>query len=102
MPISDSSSKASTPSSAGAELANTLSTTASKIANSNPNRKGLTIYNSLSVIVYIDITNAVASSNFMMKLQPDAFYEMPFPLYAGEFWAVTASGTGSFEVRELT
>lgn len=83
-------------------LTNELSTTASKIANTNPDRKGLTIYNSLTVTLYIDGSNEVTSSHFMFALAPKAYYEMPSPLYVGEIWGILPSGSGSAQIRELT
>lgn len=84
------------------ELSNSLSNTASLIAPANINRKGLTIYNTLSVIVFIDTSNAISTSNFMFKLNPNSFYEMPSNSYTGAFWGILATGTGSVEIRELT
>lgn len=83
------------------QLTNTLSTTASSIAG-NTNRKGLTIFNTLSVAVYVDTANTVTSSDFWFKLDAGAYYEMPEPIYTGALHMICASGTGSVEIRELS
>lgn len=90
-----------TPAANANYLANNLTTTASKIASSNPDRKGMTIYNPLAVTVFIDSTNAVSTFTYMFPLAAKAYYEMPAPIYTGDLWAVCASGSGSLSVREL-
>ncbi|HIK04597.1 MAG TPA: hypothetical protein IGS40_07780 [Trichormus sp. M33_DOE_039] len=84
------------------ELTNSLSTTASNPIAANSNRKGLTIWNTLSVDVFVDATDTVSSSNYQFKLGANSYYEMPVPIYTGALWIATASGSGSIEIRELS
>lgn len=101
MPIYNANPLSQTPASSANPLSNSLSNTASKIANANPDRKGMSIYNPLSVTVYIDGRDTVTTSSYMFPLPSKLYYEMPAPIYTGEIWAVLPSGTGSINVREL-
>jgi hypothetical protein len=85
----------------GTSLTNTLSTTASKIASSNTARKGLTIYNNLSAILYIDTLNAVTASISAVAIPPNAYYEYPYG-YTGDVWGILSTGTGSVQIREYS
>ncbi|UYD38986.1 hypothetical protein [Tolypothrix sp. PCC 7601] len=103
MPLFNPVSATSATSSSGNKLTNSLSTTASKIANSNTNRKGLTIHNPLSVTVYIDTADTVTSSACWVPITAGAYFELPTNgIYTGEIWAITASGTGSVNAREFS
>lgn len=88
--------------SSATEKTNSLSTTASNPITVNANRKGLTIFNTLSVDVFVDIADTVAANNYMFKLPAGSFYEMPEPIYTGALWLICASGTGSVEIREFS
>jgi hypothetical protein len=90
-----------TSSSAG-ELTHSLSNAASMIAPANQNRKGLTIFNTLSQTLYIDVSNAVTTTNYMVPIPPGALYELPATkIYIGALYGILASGTGSVEIREF-
>lgn len=102
MPITNPSSVINFPSaSSAAQISNSLSTTQSVLVASNSNRKGLTIFNSSSSIIFIDYANTVTTSDYAFSLVSGAFYEMPMPIYTGDLHAILASGTASIEVREF-
>lgn len=89
-------SETSTPTTVG------LTASPAKLADANPARRGLTIYNPLSSTVYVDYDNGVSDSIHAFPLPPKGYFEMPVPIYIGEVWGVLATGTGNVEVRELT
>ncbi len=65
------------------------------ILASNAARKGATVYNDSTEILYLTLDNTTASlTNFTLKMQPEAYYEVPFG-YTGELrgiWAANAAG----------
>ncbi|MBG1267742.1 hypothetical protein [Nostoc sp. WHI] len=82
------------------EITNSLSTIASIIAPANTNRQSLTIFNSLTQTVYIDVTSSVSVTNYMVPIPAGGFYELPIK-YTGAFYGIIANGTGSVEIREF-
>ncbi|AKG21269.1 hypothetical protein [Calothrix sp. 336/3] len=105
MPISNPSptfSNTETVSTQAPQISNSLSTTASVLVASNSNRKGLTFFNSSDKTIYVDFSNSVTTSDYAFKLAPDAYYEMPQPIYTGAFHAILSTGTASIEVREFS
>ncbi|MBG1268253.1 hypothetical protein [Nostoc sp. WHI] len=87
-------------SSTGSEVANSLSNVGSIIVPANTNRQSLTIFNSLTQTVYIDVTSSVSVTNYMVPIPAGGFYELPIK-YTGAFYGIIASGTGSVEIREF-
>ncbi|QKQ76455.1 hypothetical protein [Nostoc sp. TCL240-02] len=81
-------------------IANTITTTASKIVNSNNNRTGISFQNNSLVDVFVDTVNTVKTSSYAVKLAPGDYYEALAPIYTGSYYAVIASGTASIEIRE--
>lgn len=65
------------------------------ILAANAARKGATVFNDSTEILYLVVDNSVASNvNFTVKLQADGYYEVPFG-YTGEIrgiWAANAAG----------
>lgn len=91
-----------TTASTSTELSNSLSSTASNAVPVNANRRGLTIYNTLEVDVFIDKADTVDETSYWFKLPAGSYYEMPVPIYTGALWFYIETGTGSVEIRELT
>ena len=73
------------------------------ILASNVARKGATVYNDSTEILYLVVDNSTATTtNFTVKMQPEAYYEVPFS-YTGEIrgiWAANAAG--SARVTEIS
>lgn len=89
-------------SSSASEITHSLSNTAAVIVPANTNRKGLTIFNTLNQTLYIDISTAVTTTNYMLAIPAGAFYELPTnKIYTGAFHGIIVSGTGSVEIREF-
>lgn len=67
----------------------------------NANRKGATVYNDSTVVCYLKLGSAASSTSFTVKMQPEAYYEIPFS-YTGILTGIWASATGSARVTEVT
>lgn len=104
MPISNPAtfSNTETVSSQAQQVSNSLSTTSSVLVASNSNRKGLTIFNPTDKTVFIDYASSVTTDDYAFKLESNAYYEMPQPIYTGVFHAILSTGTASLEVREFS
>ncbi|WP_375470250.1 hypothetical protein [uncultured Nostoc sp.] len=83
------------------KVANNITIIAATIVNSNPNRKGLTFFNSSDKNVYIDTVSAVSTASYMVKLEPGDYYEAPSPMYTGAYYAVVSSGSTAIDIREF-
>lgn len=60
---------------------------------SNVNRLGWSVYNDSGVVVYIKLAASASATSFMIKLQPDDFYEQrELIVYDGIVTAFGASG----------
>ena len=69
---------------------------------SNADRRGASVYNDSSVILYLLLANATSSATaYTVKMQPDDYFEVPFG-YTGIIKGIWASATGSTRVTELT
>jgi hypothetical protein len=82
------------------KIANSISTTAATIINANPSRIGVTFFNSSQIDVYIDTVSSVSTTSYMVKLEPDDYYEAPAPIYTGNYYAVVEAGTTAIDIRE--
>ncbi|OYE02144.1 hypothetical protein [Nostoc sp. 'Peltigera membranacea cyanobiont' 232] len=88
-------------SSSGSKIDNTITTTASAIVNNNTSRNGISFFNNSSEVVYVDTIPSVSSSSYLVLLNPGDYYEAPKPIYTGQYWAVTSSGSASINIREF-
>jgi hypothetical protein len=73
-----------------------------KIVQSNINRKSMTILNKGNYITYIDIDNQLNSDRYLVNLNPGAYYEVPTPVYKGEYWALNERENAELEIREFS
>lgn len=103
------------PDSAGApQLVQEAKSTAAVLANvaasdssvtlqaANPARKGLTIFNDSTAILYVKCAAAAASAtSFTVKLVGGAYWELPFR-YTGEIRGIWASATGAARLTEFS
>ena len=84
----------------------TLTNVASSATNvtvlaSNTNRRGATIYNDSSSLLYMKLGTTASATSFTIKLFPYSYWEVPFN-YTGEIDGIWASATGAARVDELT
>ncbi|MEH2195678.1 MAG: hypothetical protein V7K98_23970 [Nostoc sp.] len=85
----------------GIKIANNITTTPSTIMNANINRTTAVFSNTSDKDVYIDVVSTVSPTSHLIKLEPTDYYESPAPVYTGQYWAVTASGSTAIDVREF-
>lgn len=72
------------------------------ILASNANRRGATVYNDSTAILYLNLDNSVASTtNYTAQLVAGAYYEVPFG-YTGEIRGIWASATGNARITEFS
>jgi hypothetical protein len=69
---------------------------------SNATRKGATVYNDSSVVLYLALGAAAASiTDYTVQVQSNGYYEVPSS-YTGEIRGIWASATGNARITELT
>lgn len=79
----------------------TASITNVTILASNANRRGATIYNDSTSLVYLKLGATATSTSFTLKLQPDSYYEVPFD-YSGIIDGIWVAANGAARVVEIT
>lgn len=78
------------------------SATSVTLIASNSARKGLTIYNDSTSILYVRVGAAAASTTaFTVKIQPEGYWEIPFNSSV-EIRGIWASANGSARITEFT
>lgn len=85
----------------------TLSSVASSITSavalaSNPNRKGVSLFNDSTKIAYVAFAATASASAFTIKLPAGALYEKDYPIYTGVISVIWAAAQGFLRVTELT
>lgn len=83
------------------KIAKNITTTSATIVNGNPNRRGLTLFNSSDKNIFVDTVATVNTSSYMVKLEPGDYYEAPSPMYTGSYYAVVTSGSTAIDIREF-
>lgn len=84
-------------------LANVDASAASVVLKAaNPARKGLTIWNDSSSVLYVKCAASAASAtSFTVKLVADAYWELPFR-YTGEIRGIWVAAAGAARVTEFS
>lgn len=77
------------------------STTVAPLRAANAARKGLTIYNESTAILYVKLGSGATSTDYTYALPASGYYEIPYG-YTGIVTGVLASGTGNAQVTEFT
>jgi hypothetical protein len=80
-----------------------VSASASSVTLSSANtfRKGLSIHNDSSAILYVKFGITAFTTSYTVKMIADAYYELPFG-YTGRIDGIWASATGAARITELT
>lgn len=78
-----------------------MSTTSATILASNANRLGATIYNEGSATVLMKLGATASATSYTCQVASGGYYEVPFG-YTGVIDGITASGTATLRVTELT
>jgi sensor c-di-GMP phosphodiesterase-like protein len=77
------------------------SATATTLLAANTNRRGATIYNNSTQILYINLAATVnATTNFLVALNPKAYFELPFT-YTGVISGIWAAANGTANIAEF-
>lgn len=61
---------------------------------------GRFVYNDSAANLYLKFGSAASTSNFTVKLRPEAYYEFPNPVYRGLVTGIWTSATGSAQTTE--
>ena len=88
----------------GNAVTNSLASTAVNIlVNANSNRRGLSIFNSLAGTLFIDTSNTLTATNYMVAIPSGGYFELPASdsIYTGALHGILSSGSGSVLVREF-
>lgn len=76
------------------------------ILASNASRKGATVYNDSSVVLYLALANTTSSTTaYSVQIAANGYYELPVNqggVYTGVLKGIWASATGNARVTELT
>ncbi len=69
---------------------------------SNTNRRGACFYNDVDKACYLKFGATASTSDFTVKIFPDGFFTMPFPVYTGQIDVIwDSSPTGDLRVTEF-
>lgn len=79
-----------------------LAASATDATTGRPTRKGVTIYNDSTQILYLKLAASAASAtSYTIQMAAGTYYECPFS-YTGEIRGIWASANGNARVTELT
>lgn len=85
-----------------ATLANVAGSASSvTLIAANTSRKGATIQNDSTAILYVKFGSTASSTSYTVLMQPQSYYEVPGG-YTGIITGIWASATGNARVTELT
>jgi len=87
------------PTSSISSTASSLSSQTLRAANSS--RKGLSIFNDSTAILYVKLGATASNSSFTIKMAAGSYYELPFN-YTGIIDGVWAAANGSAYVTEIS
>jgi hypothetical protein len=92
-----------TPATSGTGTVSTASVTTANttVLASNGSRKGATIYNEGTVTALVKLGSTASTTSYTIKMAVDGYYEVPFG-FTGIITGITASGTATLRVTELT
>jgi hypothetical protein len=77
----------------------TISSTGQSICAANADRKGLSIFNTSGITVYVDVLGSITTSNYMVAIPGGGYFEFPIT-YTGLITAIAASAA-TLTVREF-
>lgn len=67
----------------------------------NTARRGASIYNDSTSVLYLKFGSTASSTSFTVKMQADEYFEVPFG-YSGILTGIWVSATGAARVTEIT
>lgn len=88
---------------ASANVSNVTSSASSTTAcATNVNRRGACFYNDVDKACYLKFGATASTTDFTVKIFPNGFFTMPFPVYTGQIDVIwDSSPTGDLRVTEF-
>ena len=68
----------------------------------NASRKGFTVYNDSTQILYLKLGVTASATSFTVQIGPNGFYENARPTWTGEVDGIWASANGNARITELS
>lgn len=99
--VSQAGSPVSASPSASAITSVASATTSATIKAANTSRKGLTVFNDSTAILYIALAATASTTAYTAQVGASDYYEVPFG-YAGPVSGVWATANGNARVTEIT
>jgi len=87
-------------SSTGVTTRPATSTTVATLKAANTARKGLTVYNEGTALLYVNLGPGASATNYTYAMPANAYYEVPYG-YTGIVTGMLATGSGSAQITEL-
>ena len=81
----------------------TAGTVSQLLKASNSNRTGLQIHNNGTATLYINLGTVAATDNYTDRpIEPEAYWEMPFPIYTGNIYGIWNVANGYATITEFS
>lgn len=87
--------------SAGATTRAATSTAVATLKASNSARKGITVFNESTAILYVKLGTGATATDYTYAVPASGYYEVPFS-YTGAVTGILSANTGFAQVTELT
>ncbi len=69
---------------------------------SNAARRGLSVYNDSSSVLYVKFGTTASTSSYTIQMAANSYYELPQPCYTGIVDGIWASATGNARITEVS
>ena len=66
----------------------------------NTNRRGLTIFNESTQILYVSYTTPATATNYIVQLAPNNYWEMPQPITTVAVYGIWVAANGAAQITE--
>lgn len=87
--------------SAAAATAVPAATSSTSLLAANSSRKGATIWNNSTAVLYVELGSTASATAYTAKLESGGYYEVPYS-YTGAISGIWSAANGNALVRELT
>ncbi|NBB11817.1 hypothetical protein GVN17_19645 [Pseudomonas sp. SLFW] len=77
------------------------STSSTALLAANAARKGATVYNESTAVLYVKLGSTVSASSYTAQVSANGYYEVPFG-YTGTISGIWATANGNARVTELS